>query len=198
MAARPRCRGRAWLGADPRVSFEAPRADQSPRPVVPGTRVPVAPVVDPVQAVVEEEIRTQPRRIIDGVARHGDQLRKHRQVDPDAHAGKSDADTHLGNGRSRRPEQYPQREQSFAHLRSSSSEPETTPIPEVPMSVTAQTGTTSLGSVPCFSQENSMPSTRAEISYRSWGLALCATGALLSATAAGAANRGGLPEAQRI
>ncbi|OFZ99011.1 MAG: hypothetical protein A2Z64_02685 [Betaproteobacteria bacterium RIFCSPLOWO2_02_67_12] len=43
-----------------------------------------------------------------------------------------------------------------------------------------------------------MPSTRAEISYRSWGLALCATGALLSATAAGAANRGGLPEAQRI
>ena len=41
-----------------------------------------------------------------------------------------------------------------------------------------------------------MPSTHAVMSYRSWGLALCAAGALLSATVAVAADRGKLSDAQ--
>lgn len=43
-----------------------------------------------------------------------------------------------------------------------------------------------------------MPSTHAVISYRSWGLALCAAGALLSATVAVAADRGNLSDAQMV
>lgn len=41
-----------------------------------------------------------------------------------------------------------------------------------------------------------MQSTHAVSSYRSWGLALCAAGALLSATVAVAADRGKLSDAQ--
>ncbi|MEK6243986.1 MAG: hypothetical protein AABM33_05740 [Pseudomonadota bacterium] len=43
-----------------------------------------------------------------------------------------------------------------------------------------------------------MPSTHTVIPYRSWGLALCATGALLSATAALAADRGSRSDAQTV
>jgi hypothetical protein len=43
-----------------------------------------------------------------------------------------------------------------------------------------------------------MQTTRAVISYRCWGLALCAAGALLSATAALAADRGNRSDAQSV
>jgi hypothetical protein len=43
-----------------------------------------------------------------------------------------------------------------------------------------------------------MSSTHAVISYRSWGLALCAAGALLSATVAVAADRGNLSDTQMV
>src|SRR5512139_1673720 len=46
------------------------RPDQSPWPVVPGTRIPVVRLVDPVHAVVEEVVRIQLRRVIDRVTRH--------------------------------------------------------------------------------------------------------------------------------
>lgn len=43
-----------------------------------------------------------------------------------------------------------------------------------------------------------MPFTQTVISYRSWGLALCAAGALLSATVTAAADRGKLSDAQMV
>src|SRR5216683_2207095 len=73
------------------------RAHQPPGAVVPGARVPVIPFVRPVHAIVEEQ-----------VVRHHYELGERRQVDPDAHAGKSDANTHLSSGRSRREEQAQQ------------------------------------------------------------------------------------------
>src|SRR6185369_12115816 len=78
------------------------RVNSPPRPVVPGTGVPVIAFEHPVQAVIEEEIHAQSRRVIDRVARHPDQVRKQGDVDPDAD---------FGNCRGRREEQHPQRDE---------------------------------------------------------------------------------------
>ena len=61
------------------------RVDIAPRAVVPGTRVPVIVLVNPVHAVVKEVVALNIRRIVDRIARYRDQFRKERQVDPDAH-----------------------------------------------------------------------------------------------------------------
>src|SRR6266508_811842 len=87
-----------------------------PRPVVPGACVPVIPLVDPVQAIVKEIVRLHARRVVDRVARHRDQLRVQRQVDPDAHMGKPDADAHLSDGRRHRAQHHTQHNQSLAHF----------------------------------------------------------------------------------
>jgi len=78
----------------------------APGSVVPGARVPVVSLEDPVQAVVEEVVRTQPRRVVHGVSRHECEARIRRQVDADAQAGNGDADpdADLGHrGRRRAP-----------------------------------------------------------------------------------------------
>ena len=64
------------------------RFRQLPRPVVPAARIPVVSLVDPVQAVVKEIIRIRSRVVVDGIARHPDEPRIRRHVDPDADAGK--------------------------------------------------------------------------------------------------------------
>jgi hypothetical protein len=97
------------------------RGHKPPRPVVPGTRVPAIPLVNPVHAIVKEEVRIQSRSIVDRVARHLHQFRVQGHVDPDAHAGKSDTDAHLGHSRSGRPKQHPQHNQYVTHFLSSSS-----------------------------------------------------------------------------
>ncbi len=94
---------------------------QPPRPVVPGARVPVVALVDPVHAVVEEVVGTDLRRVVDRIPRHRDELRIHGQVDADAHVGKPDPDAHLGRGRRRRASQHPQHCKRFAHCLSSRS-----------------------------------------------------------------------------
>jgi len=79
----------------------------APGSVVPGARVPVVSLEDPVQAVVEEVVRTQPRRVVHGVSRHECEARIRRQVDADAQAGNGDADpdADLGHrGRRRAPQ----------------------------------------------------------------------------------------------
>src|SRR5450759_496285 len=96
-------------------------AHKPPRPVVPGTRVPVVALVDPVHAIVEEIVRIQSWRVVNRVARHRHEFRIHRQVDADAHAGKPDTNAHLSNGRSHRPKQHPQHNEYVAHFLSSSS-----------------------------------------------------------------------------
>src|SRR6266545_2956425 len=63
-----------------------------PGSVVQGARVPVIPLVDPVHAIVEEVVCLHARGVVDRVARHRDQFRVQRQVDPDAHVGKPEAD----------------------------------------------------------------------------------------------------------
>ena len=92
------------------------RTDESPRSVVPGTRVPVVSLVKPVHAIVEEEIRTHFRRIVDRVAGDPDEVRVNREIDADTDPGKSDADADLGKGRSRRQEQRPQERDHIAHF----------------------------------------------------------------------------------
>ena len=77
----------------------------TPRTVVPGARIPAIPVVDPVEAVVEEVVRIDARRVIDRISGHRHELREQRQVDADAHVGKPDPDAHLRLGRSRRTRQ---------------------------------------------------------------------------------------------
>src|SRR6266545_579826 len=87
-----------------------------PGSVVPGARVPVIPLVDPVHAIVEEVVCLHARGVVDRVARHRDQFRVQRQVDPDAHVGKPDADAHLSDGRGHRAQHHPQHNQSTAHF----------------------------------------------------------------------------------
>src|SRR6266699_31131 len=87
-----------------------------PGSVVPGARVPVIPLVDPVHAIVEEVVCLHAWGVVDRVARHRDQFRVQRQVDPDAHVGKPDADAHLSDGRGRRAQHHPQHNQSTAHF----------------------------------------------------------------------------------
>ena len=92
------------------------RRHARPRPAVPGAGVPVIVLIDPVHAIVEEEIRIQSWSIVNGVTRHPDKVRVVRQVDPDAYAGKPDADAHLSHSRSHRPNHHPQHSQSMAHF----------------------------------------------------------------------------------
>ena len=66
------------------------RGDQHPWAVVPGALVPVVVDEDPVQAVVEEEVGSEPRRVIHRVAGHRHQSRIGRHVDAD-----TDPDAHL-------------------------------------------------------------------------------------------------------
>src|SRR6266508_3663135 len=73
-----------------------------PGSVVPGARVPVIPLVDPVHAIVEEVVCLHARGVVDRVARHRDQFRVQRQVDPDAHVGTPYGDAHLSDGRGHR------------------------------------------------------------------------------------------------
>src|ERR1035437_7880495 len=49
-------------------------AHKPPRSVVPGTRVPVVALVDPVHAIVKEIVRIQSWRVVNRVARHGHEL----------------------------------------------------------------------------------------------------------------------------
>src|SRR6185369_3505084 len=92
------------------------RLHKPPGAVVPGTRVPVVVLVDPVHAVVKEIIAIHLWSIVDRVARHGGEFRVQRQVDPDAHVRQPDTDAHLGSGRSHRADQHPQNNQSAAFI----------------------------------------------------------------------------------
>ena len=96
------------------------RPHRVPRAVVPIARIPVVILIDPVQAVVEEVVRTRLRCVIDGVARHAHQLRVRRHVDADLHAGRADADAELGlrlhrNGRRNGAQQQGHDEKQMAH-----------------------------------------------------------------------------------
>jgi hypothetical protein len=66
-----------------------------PGAIVPATRIPVIILVNPVQAIVKEIVSRHLRGIVDRISRHRNQLRKQRQVDPDADMGCSYADAHL-------------------------------------------------------------------------------------------------------
>jgi len=55
-----------------------------PRPVVPAARIPVVALEHPVEAVVKEEIRIHPGRVVDGIARYRDKIRVRRIIDADA------------------------------------------------------------------------------------------------------------------
>ena len=68
-----------------------------PGAVVPGTRVPVIVLVNPVHAIVKEIIGIHLWSVVDRIARHRDEFRVQRQVDPDAHVGELDTDAHLGS-----------------------------------------------------------------------------------------------------
>src|SRR5438094_7407633 len=46
------------------------RGHELPRPVVPGTHVPVIPLVYPVHAIVKEKVQRQSRSVVDRVTRH--------------------------------------------------------------------------------------------------------------------------------
>ena len=59
----------------------------SPGTVVPGTGIPVVVQVNPVHAIVKEIVGIQVWSVVDRVARHQDEFRVKRQVDPDAHTG---------------------------------------------------------------------------------------------------------------
>jgi len=95
------------------------RAHQPPGAVVPGARVPVIPLVRPVQAIVEEQVHVPSRSVVDRVVRHHNEFGERRQVDPDAHAGKSDANAHLSSGRTHRAEHSQQHNECVAHFLSS-------------------------------------------------------------------------------
>ena len=77
--------------------------DQPPRSVVPGARVPVVRLVDPIHAVIEEVVRAHSRRVIDGVSGHRNEFRVDRQVDSDGDTWQPDADAHLGRRRGDAP-----------------------------------------------------------------------------------------------
>jgi hypothetical protein len=59
---------------------------ETPRAVVPGTRVPVIVLVDPVHAIVKEIVGINLWRIVDRIAWHRNEFREQRQADPDVHA----------------------------------------------------------------------------------------------------------------
>ena len=120
-AANRRSRGRGPVVADRDTQHEQRHrlgAHHAPWPVVPGACIPVVALVDPVHAIVEEEIRTQAWRVIDRVAGHRDHFGIGRQVDPDAQARKpdADADAHLGDGRRCRCEKHPEHKKQVAHF----------------------------------------------------------------------------------
>src|SRR5213594_4867257 len=90
-----------------------------PGPVVPGARVPGIPLVRPVQAIVEEQVHVPSRNVVDRVVRHDNEFGERRQVDPDAHAGKSDANAHLSSDRTHRAQHAQQHSECVAHFLSS-------------------------------------------------------------------------------
>ena len=95
--------------------------DHVPRPVVPAARVPVVSLVHPIHAVVEEVVRIRPGVVVDGIARHLDELRVRRHVDADADTGDCDADpdADLCVGRGQRDKQHRRGQKQVAHLRPS-------------------------------------------------------------------------------
>ncbi len=95
------------------------RCRQRPGSVVPATRVPVVSLVGPEEAIVEEEVPVQSRSVVDGRARHHDELRERRQVDPDVDARETDPDAHLSSSRSHRAQQRQQHNERVAHILSS-------------------------------------------------------------------------------
>jgi hypothetical protein len=92
------------------------RGNKIPRAVVPGTRVPVVLLVDPVHTIVKEVVRIQLWCIVDWVARYRDKVRERGNVDSNIYARKSDADTYLGDSRGRRTKQHPQHNQQITHF----------------------------------------------------------------------------------
>src|SRR5713101_8817006 len=91
-------------------------AHHPPGSVVPGTRVPVIPLVRPVHAIVEEQVHFPSRSVVDRVVRHHNEFGERRQVDPDAHAGNSDANAHLSSGRTHRAQHAQQHSKCVAHF----------------------------------------------------------------------------------
>jgi len=91
------------------------RFHKPPGAVVPGTRVPVIVLVDPVHAVVKEIVAIHAWSVVDRVARHQDEFRVQRQVDADAHIGQPDTDAYLGFGSRHRAEQQ-QRNHSVTYF----------------------------------------------------------------------------------
>ena len=89
--------------------------EHAPRAVVPIARVPAVPFVHPVQAVVEEVIRTRARVVVDRIARNRHQVRVNRHVDADLHARNADANADLGVCRHGRREQQQYRGDCVAH-----------------------------------------------------------------------------------
>src|SRR3984893_17740610 len=57
--------------------------DRRPGAVVPGARVPAVILIDPVHAVVEEEVGVHLRSVVDGGARHDGETREPREMNPD-------------------------------------------------------------------------------------------------------------------
>ncbi len=91
--------------------------DFAPRSVVPGARVPATVEEDPVEAVVEEDVGIDARRVIDRVARHADEFRIDREVYPDADVRFPDEEGHLRPRIGRRAQQHRKHECSIAHFR---------------------------------------------------------------------------------
>ena len=85
------------------------RGYKTPRPVVPGTRVPVVALINPVHAIVKEEIRILSRRIIDRIAGNPHEFRVRGHVDADINAD-------LGHARRRREKQHPQHNEDKTHF----------------------------------------------------------------------------------
>jgi hypothetical protein len=63
------------------------RIAKPPGSIIPGTRVPIIVLENPVHTIVKEIIGINLWRIIDRIAWHWDEFRKYRQVDPDAQVG---------------------------------------------------------------------------------------------------------------
>ncbi len=84
------------------------RIHHLPRPVVPGARVPVVAVEDPIQAVVEEVVRAHSRRVVHGIAWNLLQRGISAEVDADVHARTSEVHAELGGGGRDGAEEYPE------------------------------------------------------------------------------------------
>ncbi|WP_223905329.1 hypothetical protein [Geobacter sp. AOG1] len=63
------------------------RVHKPPGAVVPGTRVPVIALENPVHPIVKEIVVIHPWSVVDRIFRHPDKFREQRQVDTDAHVG---------------------------------------------------------------------------------------------------------------